>query len=900
MGGLSPILRLVFRLSLFAHERVARARFGAEMERLWRADVEGARGRGAGRAVWVALRGAWDVGASGLRERFRGGPDDWNAEATGERPRKAVTMMSHLGQDIRFAFRSLARQPGFTFVAVLTLGMGIGAAVATFSVVNGVLLRSLPYAEPERLVRIWSTDRRAPGGPTGGSVSPVVFQDWQERSTSFESMAALAGAAPTLTGLGEPEVLTGAQVTPQLFEVFGRNPVLGRTFTDEEMQPNGPPVVIVSHAFWRDRLGGGTDAVGRSLELNGVDREIVGVAPAGFEFPTNARIWLPLRNNPANCGRGCVYTNVIARLGPDVSLERAQQDMTAVSDRLSQEFANNLANRTAFLESLQATMVGDVRRALWLLLGAVGLVLLIACANVANLLIARATGRSDEIAVRTALGAGRGRIVTQLLTESLMLGLAGGTIGLGLSVWGVRLLRTLSADGIPRIHEVGLDGRVMLFAATTAIATTLLFGLAPALQLARTSIAGVLRQDAVRTAGGRRGFGRSALLAVEVGLSLLLLVGAGLLARSFATMQRIDPGFALDDITRFSISLPGAVYSSPDHSDVFFDELQTRLEAMPGVTAVGRTLYAPLSGNEYTSSFARTDRPPPAPGESPSSTMFVIDHRLFDALNIPVLEGRGFEATDRDGSTRVIIINRRFADLHFPGENAIGKSIRIGVSLGRSEQEPRTIIGITGDVRTVDLTVEPGPTFYVPYAQSGPGFATFMIRSVQPHGAILQQARSIVGQLDADLPIRNAGTGHELLSEQTARSRFYLFLFTVFAGLALALAAVGLYGVVAYLVAQRRREIGVRIVLGANAPRIVGLVLRQGLTPAVFGALGGLALALVGVRIMESLLFGIQPVDTLTFAATTALLLGVVVLACLIPALRATRFPPALALRAEQ
>jgi putative ABC transport system permease protein len=889
----------LFRLALLAHERTARERFGREMLRIWEDDVDEAWTRGVRHGSVVAMRGIADVMMTGLRERVRSTEVNEN-DTVARRPGSAGTMMSHLGQDIRFALRSLGRQPAFAAVAIVTLGLGIGATVATFSVVNGVLLRSLPYARSDRLVRIWEMDRRAVGAAEVGSVSPVVFADWQERSHSFEAMAALAQTTPTLTGMGEPEIVSGAAVTSDFFRVFDRDPILGRPIGRDETLPRGPLAVVISQSFWKERFGGNPSAVGGTMMLSGRSYTIVGVAPAGFDYPGNSRIWVGLQNNPDNCGRGCVYTDVVARLADGVTIESAQRELSAISDALTSEFPSSLRNRTAGLDGLQATIVGDVRRALWLLLGAVGMVLLIACANVANLLIARGTSRSDEIAVRTALGAGRKRIVMQLLTESLMLGAAGGALGLALSFGGVRALRMLSADGIPRIDEVGIDGTAMAFAALIALLTAIIFGFAPALQLARTSVAGALRQDATRTTGARRGIGRSALLAGEVGLSLLLLVGAGLLVRSFSAMQRIDPGFAIDGISRFSINLPGSAYPTPQRDIAFFEELASRVSAIPGVSAVSRTIFAPLSGSAYSSSFERTDQPPPEPGNHPSAAMRVVDDQFMPMMGIPILEGRGFEPTDRDGSTRVIIVNRSLADRFFPGENAVGHPISIGVSIGMSEKEPRTIIGVVPDVHTDELMSASGPEFYVPYSQTGPSYATFLVRAAIPHTALISQIRTIVKSLDGNLPVQDAGTMRDLVGAQTARPRFYLFLLSVFAILALTLAAVGLYGVVAYIVAQRRREIGVRMVLGADMSSVVSLVLRQGLVPAAFGAAGGLLAAFAGVRLMQSLLFGVQPVDTLTFVGTTALLLAVVILACLVPAVRATRIPPALALRSER
>ena len=683
--------------------------------------------------------------------------------------------MDHLRQDLRFAIRSLARRPGFALIAVLTLALGIGATTAIFSVVNGVILRSLPYAESDRLVRIWETTVRDGSVPPGeGSNSPVTFKDLKAGATTFESMAIYARARPTLTGLGEPEVLMAGRVSPELFRIFRAEPVLGRTFNAAEDLATGPLTVVVSHAFWQQRLGGGSDVLGTTLELNGRQYEIIGVAPAGFGFPYGATVWTTVRNNDDNCGRGCFFVNTVGRLSDGATLEQARMELRAIADRLAGEFPSGMRARTAALAPLQETVVGDVKGALFVLLGAVGLVLLIACANVANLLIARGATRADEMAVRAALGAGRRRILSQLMTESVLLAIAGGVAGVVLAAAGVAALKALSPGQIPRLDEVGLDGTAVLFALAISVFTALLFGLAPALQLVHTPLAGTLRQDANRTVGSRRGIGRAALLAAEVALSLVLLVGAGLLLRSFASMQRIDTGYTMDAVAHFTLSLPAARYSTPDDEVRFYGALEERLEALPEVREAALVVGPPLSDFDYWTSYARSDMPPPAPGEGLSALFRIVDDDFFAMLGVAVVAGRPIVATDRRGTLPVALVNQRLAHEAFGDADAIGKQITVSINNSYPEDQPRTIVGIVENLRTSSLTGEVDPELYVPYAQAGGSFATLLLRSNGTAESALASARQQVHALDANLPFRDPGTMRQLLDRQTARPRFYL------------------------------------------------------------------------------------------------------------------------------
>jgi putative ABC transport system permease protein len=592
--------------------------------------------------------------------------------------------------------------------------------------------------------------------------------------------------------------------------------------------------------------------------------------------------------------------NTVGRIRDGVTPEQARTELRGIADRLAAEFPSNSPARTAALLPLHETVVGDVRRALLVLLGAVGLVLLIACANVANLLIARGATRSDEMAVRAALGAGRRRIFSQLMTESVLLAVTGGSAGVALAAAGVQALKALSPGQIPRLDEVGLDATAVLFALAISLLTALLFGLAPAFQLIRTPLAGTLRQDANRTLGSRRGIGRAALLAAEVALSLVLLVGAGLLLRSFASMQRIDTGYTTDEIAHISLSLPGVSYATPDDAVRFFDTLEERLEVLPGIDEVALVVGAPLSDFAYWTAFTRDDLPPPAPGDGLSASLRIVDEDFLPTMGIALVEGRPFVATDRHAAMRVALINQELARYAFGDVDPIGKQITMGLNAGYLEDQPRTVVGIVEDVRTSSLTGEVDPELYIPFAQAGSSFATVLMRPRGTAQSALADARGAVHALDANLPIRDPGTMRQLLDRHTARPRFYLQLLALFAGLAIALAAVGLYGVVAYLVAQRSREIGVRIALGASTADVMRLVVQQGFGPAVLGAVIGLCAAFAGGRVMSSLLFDVKATDPLTFAGTTAILLGIAFIACVVPAGRATRISPASALKAER
>ncbi|MGE0043215.1 MAG: ABC transporter permease [Vicinamibacterales bacterium] len=793
---------------------------------------------------------------------------------------------------LRIAVRTLLRQPLFTAVVVATLALGIGATTAIFSVVYGVLLRPLPYADSGRLVAFGQTQRSNPTEPADGNTSHLNFLDYQRESRTLGAMALYAATRTVLTGLGDADVIRAGIVTPDFFRVFEAEPFMGRTFTREEDLPGGPDAVVVSYGFWQERLGARPDVLGQSVEISGRARPIVGVAPQGFDFPAGARVWLPVRNDDEQCGRGCVYTNGIARLAPGATVDAARQEMTAIAASLEREYPQANADVTIHLTTLQERMVGGVRLGLVILLAAVALVLLIACANVANLVMVRGSSRQAEIAVRAALGAGRRGILAFLLTENLVLAAAGAGLGLIVAAWGVAALTAMAPPNLPRLDEIAFDAPAFGFALVMVLATALLFGLGPSLRLARGSVGPLLGQrGSIGTRGGRRG--RALLLVAEVGLSLVLLLGAGLLLRSLSALQRVDPGFRTEGLTTFLVSLPAARY--PDAQVLATHEaIAERLRATPGVDAVARIAGFPLGASENVLNFTRPDRPVPEPGRGPVALYRVVTPDYFQTMGIPVVAGRNFTRADREGTPPAAIISQRLAEEYWPGEDPVGRPIRIMNGSG-----PGTVIGVVADVRSSSLSAPPQPELYVADAQALTRTMSYVVRSGLPTASVLTASRQAVGAIDARLPLISAAPVTALVDQALSRPRFYLLLLGLFAVLAVVLAAVGVYGVVSYAITERTREIGVRVALGAQRGEVVRMMLWQGLGPALAGVALGLVVAAAAGRVLSGLLYEIRPGDPLTFAGVTVVLLLVTVAACAIPARRASGVAPAEALRGD-
>jgi predicted permease len=844
--------------------------------------------------VWL-LRSAWSLIRNAAAE-WNEGPDPRGLPGIGRQER--IGTVDVLRQDLGFAARALRRRPSFTVVAVLTLALGIGSTTAMFSVVRAILLRPLPFPDSERLVTVWESTPEAVSRLDGGMMSHANFRDVRDEIGSIESIALADGINLTISEDGGAEFVSGARVTPGLFGVLGTPLALGRDFTDVEDRPGGPKVAIVAAEYWRDRFGPVEDALGSTIRIGGESHEVVGVVPPGVHYPREALVWVPAQNDEEGCGRGCLNRGSVARLADGATVETARAELATLAGRLESEHPSTNTDTRFPIATLHDVTVGDVRPALWLLLGAVGMVLLIACANVANLILVRGRGRVTEVAIRTTLGAGRRRILRQLMTESAVLAVLGGIVGLGLALLAVDLVLVVAPDNIPRIDEVRLDPATLGFAGLLVMLTTAVFGATPAILVSGVQLSRSLRHGGRGdVTGGQSGRARSTILTVEVALSVLLLVGAGLLVRSLIRTTGVEPGYDTENIATFRLSLPRARYEPPVRVQ-FMDQLQERLAALPGVESAAVFVGPPLSFVSVFGGFTRTDLPEPEPGEGPSANYRAVGVGALETLGIPIESGRAFRTSDRYDSEHVVIISRAAADQYFAGEDPVGRQINVNVSTGFEEVGPRTIVGVSGDFRAARLTRAPGPEMLVPYAQAGSGFPHVLLRGANTN-AMLEAARTELRGLDAELPMMQPATVAELVDRQLAQPRFYLLLLSILAGLAVVLAAVGMYGVVAYAVSQRTKEIGVRMALGARSPEVVGLVLRQGLRPAVIGVVIGVTGALWAGRLMRGLLYEVAPQDPVTLLVVPALLLVVVVAACAIPARRATRVSPSTALRSE-
>jgi putative ABC transport system permease protein len=805
-------------------------------------------------------------------------------------------------RDIKYSLRRLRKSPGFTAIVVLTLALGIGANTAIFSVVNTVLLRALPYRDSGRLVSILHfypslSNMEAP-------VSARGFRDYRDKTASFESVAVETNFGANLTGSGDPERVPGTRVSGDWFHVLGVAPFLGRTLTRDDDQPGHEHVVVLSHGVWTRLFAAKPNAIGQTIELNDEPYQIVGVMPATFSsfFAKNADLFVPLALDPVQFTRGYTneYLNLVARLKPGVPLERAKAEMTTFAINLKRANPNQFSPTwTLEVRTLDDIATGRVRPALLVLLGAVGFVLLIACANVANLLLARAAVRIKEIAIRSALGADRASLIRQLLTESVILALAGGVLGLLLAQLSVKSLVALSPN-LPRASEIGIDGHVMIFTLVVSVATGLLFGLAPSLQSSRTRLNETLKD------GGRSGSAdfagrnvRRALVVAEVALSLTLLIGAGLLIKSVAKLQGVSPGFDSQNVLVFNLALPQVKYGSDTAQILFADQVLPRLNALPGVKAAGTTSVIPFGGGWSTASF-NIEGVVVAPGQNgPWGDYRVASPRFFEALRIPVEKGRLFNDQDRAGSPPVVVIDEQFVKKYFPNTNPIGKRITFGASPGRTDSTWITVVGVVGHAAHEGLDAEPRIQYYFPFSQNGGRQMTVAMRTTGSPLALLPAAREAVHAVDRDLPLSAVNTMDKLVESSVGQRKLSMILLGVFSAIALLLAFIGIYGVMSYSVTQRTRELGIRMALGAARTRVLGLVVGQGMTLACGGVAIGLVAAFALTRFLSNQLFGVGATDAGTFTVVSVALLGIAFLATLLPALRATRVDPVVALRDE-
>ena len=807
-------------------------------------------------------------------------------------------------RDIRYSLRMLRKAPGFTVVAILTLALGIGATTAIFSVVDSVLLQPLPFPQADRIVVLWEHPPKmtAAGTESLGSrnehnpVSPINFLDWRDRTTSFDGMAALSSFPMGLSGFGEPREVDTLQVSASFFDILGVAPLLGQSFHASDDVPNGPRVAVLSYGLWRQQFGGDPLAVGRAIRLLDESYTIVGVMPEHFDLPfAHAEIWTPIQMSRTSSSLEGRYLNVIAKLKAGVPPAQAQSELDAVAKQISVERPFTNLDWGAGIVPLYEQTTGEVSTALLMLFGAVTFLLLIATGNVANLLLMRGTQRRREIAVRAALGASRGRIASQLLAESLLLSFAGGALGIGLAVLGLRaIVHSLPMLSLPRVEGTHFDLRVLGFSAALTLLTTLLFGLVPAVSFSQADPREAIEEGSARTTsrGSRRV--RAMLVIVEVALSLVLLVGASLLIHSFFNETNVNRGFRIDRVLTMRMFFAPARYGDDGRRARYTEQILERVRALPGVEAASSAHFLPMVGEVSGSCFTRADQPAPSPGTEPDADFLIVSSEYFKVMDTPILKGRDFNGQDTISTEPGIIVNQAFANRFFQGEDPIGK--RLGLCWNVTHGE---IIGVTASTRQTDLTMDPKPTIFLDQAQAPMYFGALVIRTSLPPAAIANTVQETIHGVDPDQAISHVESMEQVVSESVARPRVESALLTIFACIALILSAIGLYGVLSYSVSQRTREIGIRMALGANSPRVMLDVVRDGLRLIVPGIVAGLLASLAFTRLLGSLLYGIEPTDPLTYATVSAVLVAIGLVASWLPARRAMRVDPMIALRYE-
>jgi putative ABC transport system permease protein len=816
-------------------------------------------------------------------------------------------MFSDLRQDSWYAVRTLLKTPGFTVTAVLTLALGIGANTAIFSVTSGVLLRPLPYRDPSRIVFVWSTSKSMAREP----LTPGRLIDFREQVTSASSLAGISHLPLNLTGSGDPERISGSSVSSSFFDVLGVPPLLGDTFHTDAADDRA---VVLSHKLWASRFGGDQSIVGRSIVLNGTSRTVVAVMPAAFEWPAitatpgsfgGPDVWIPGtsrdiprmptdRDGDLAANRRSGYLRAVARLREGVTIEQARREAELIAERLARQYPNDDGGRSATVVPLREQFIGHVRTPVLVLLGAVGFVLALACANIASLLLARSATRRREIAVRLALGASRSRVVRQLLTESTILALCSATLGVALAWWAQRWLVTLATTGFPGAQHAAMDARVLLFTLGVALVTGILCGLAPAWQGSAGALSGALVDGGARTSSGPgAGKTRDALVIAEIAVALLLLVGAALMLRSFHALSRVNTGIDTNNLLTFDLFLSGERAQYQSRQVAFYDEAIRLISALPGVTGAAAAVTLPIGGDDFAAGVTIDGRPLPPPGQEPRAGYQVVTPGYFETMGIPLISGRDFRPADTRDAPLVVMVNQTFARQHWPGEDPIGRRVRIG----RSDLGWMTVVGVVGDIRHLGPATPPRPEFYQPHSQNSFSFMAFVVRAAALPESLVPSIRAAIRSLDPAQPISGVNTMEQHVARSLSRPKVLSSLVATFGALALILAVVGIYGVMAYAVAQRTREIAIRIALGASAREVVRMVLTRAVWLSTAGILAGLALAIPASRALTGMLFEITPTDLPTYGVVIVLLATVALLAAAIPAVRATRIDGTQALR---
>jgi putative ABC transport system permease protein len=807
--------------------------------------------------------------------------------------------MNKLIQDLRYGIRTLLKRPGFALVAVATLALGIGSSTVIFTVVDAALLRGLPYREPNRLVHLW--ERTPKQDFNKREMSYPDYQDYQQ-NTVFEGLAAYTGGGALLTGLGEPERVACPRASANFFSVLGVDPILGRTFQSGEDTPNGPRVAVLTYSYWQRKFGGDQGVVGRGITINGESYQIIGVLPATFQFALrNSDLWIPYQPTQNQLTRRYMHgTNLIARLKPGVTPEQAQSEMNVIAGRIEQQFNDSHAGTTARVVPLQEEVVGTVRPILFVLLAAVAFVLLIACANVASLLLTRSLARQKEVALRAALGASRWRVVRQLLTEALLLSLAGGAVGLFIAYWGVpALVATLpqnQLNALPFLKSLQINFGILGFSFGLSLLTGIVFGLVPALQSARLDLNEVLKEGGRQSSAGTGQRLRSALVVGEIAMAVVLLVGAGLMMKSLLRLLQTNVGFNTENLLTMGIVLSPAKYTDPNQVTNFYTQLNERVRALPGVAGAGTVDILPLNGGNTTRVYVDGD-PIPEPGKEMEANTRVVNEHYFQTIGVPLLAGRFFDDRDQPNGQQVVIVGKTIADRLFAGRDPVGRQFRYP----SVQAPPVTIVGVVGDVKITGLDEEIRPVVYYPFKQNGGFNANLVVRTNTDPTSLANAVRGEVRNLDSDAAILNVNTMEGMISQTQASfiRRFPALLIGIFAGVALLLASIGIYGVVSYSVSQQVHYIGIRMALGARPADILRMVLKQGMVLALAGIAIGVVAALALMRLLTTLLYQVKTTDITTFAIVSGTLFAVALLACYLPARRATKVDPLVALRYE-